>query len=522
MKISHPRFGPVFLAALIVAPVSGLFAQTVQFYGVSKRVNYLQSSSATPVISPVLGDPDGTIYHMDVAVQGTGLNLFSSIKLTLPNTTQYTLVDKGTATNTEFGFGQSGPVHGFASKSALDAAFANGTYTVTVGTTAVPLLLGASDTYPAEIPTVTGGTWDANGKLVINAVTGATITFNTFSSYAGGGYIGGNVYTISSNFTGNQVVQQTNINVTGFMTDPLATSFTVAPNVLLPGQTYYGELTFGRLTTGNGTSIPNALGHADFDYLTGFMIRTLGGFADFNADAKTDLVWSNTSTGDRYLWLMNGTSYSSSVFLGVMTTPWQIAATGDFNGDGKTDLVWQNNSTGDRYLWLMNGTGWSSSISLGVVPIAWQINGTGDFNGDGKTDLVWTNTSTGERYLWLMNGSSFSSGVSLGVVPTQWQIAGTGDFNGDGKTDLVWTNTSTGERYLWLMNGTAFSSSVFLGIMPTQWKITGTGDFNGDGKTDLVWTNTSTGERYIWLMNGTSYSSSVFLGIVPAVWTITP
>ena len=471
MNILRSKFRTV-LVALLIAPVSGLVAQTVQFYGVAKRANYLQNSSATPVVSALPSDPDGYIYHFDADVKGTSLNLFSSIKLTLPNATQYTLVNKDALDNTSFGFGPSGTVHGFASKSALDAAFANGTYNVTLGSTVVPLTLGVADTYPAEIPTVTGGTWDVNGKFVINATTGATITFNTFSSYASGGYISGDIYTISGSYTGNKVVMQRNINITGYLTDPLATSITVAPSVLLPGQTYYGELNFGRLTAGDSASIPGALGHANFDYITGFMIRTLGSFADFNADGKPDLVWSNTSTGERYLWLMNGTSYSSSVYLGVMTTPWQIAATGDFNNDGKTDLVWQNNSTGERYLWLMNGTSWSSSISLGVVPIAWQIAGTGDFNGDGKTDLVWTNTNTGERYLWLMNGTAFSSSVFLGIMPTQWKITGTGDFNGDGKTDLVWTNTSTGERYIWLMNGTSYSSSVFLGIVATQWTIT--------------------------------------------------
>jgi hypothetical protein len=39
---------------------------------------------------------------------------------------------------------------------------------------------------------------------------------------------------------------------------------------------------------------------------------------------QPDLVFENTSTGDRYIWLMNGTSYSSSVYLGNMPTQWQI------------------------------------------------------------------------------------------------------------------------------------------------------------------------------------------------------
>ena len=193
--------------------------------------------------------------------------------------------------------------------------------------------------------------------------------------------------------------------------------------------------------------------------------------ADFNGDGKSDLVWQNTTTGERYVWLMSGTTFTSSVSLGVVSTPWQIAGTGDFNGDGKPDLVWQNTATGDRYVWLMNGTTFTSSVYLGNLGTQWQIAGTGDFNGDGKTDLVWQNTATGERYVWLMNGTTFTSSVSLGVISVDWQIAGTGDFDGDGKADLIWQNTVTGERYVWLMNGTTYSSSVFLGLMPTAWQI---------------------------------------------------
>ena len=241
---------------------------------------------------------------------------------------------------------------------------------------------------------------------------------------------------------------------------------------------------------------------------------------DFNSDGKSDLVWQNTTTGERSLWLMAGTAYGSSAFLGVIPVEWSMAGTGDFNSDGKSDLVWQNTTTGERSLWLMDGTGYSSSVSLGVVPTPWKIAGTGDFNGDGKTDLVWQNTVTGERLVWLMNGTAYGSSVFLGIIPVEWSIAAAADFNGDGKTDLVWQNTVTGERSLWLMDGTAYGSSVFLGVIPVEWRIAGTGDFNGDGQPDILWQNTTTGERYLWLMNGTTFSSSVFLGLGPTAWQI--
>jgi hypothetical protein len=244
------------------------------------------------------------------------------------------------------------------------------------------------------------------------------------------------------------------------------------------------------------------------------------GSADFNGDGKADLLWQNNATGERSIWLMNGTNFGSAASLGVIPTQWQIGATGDFNGDGQADIIWQNDATGERLIWLMTGTGVTSTVSLGLVPTQWSIVGAGDFNGDGKTDLVWQNSATGERLIWLMNGTSFSSSVSLGVVPTQWSIVGTGDFNADGQADLVWQNNATGERSIWLMNGTNFGSAVSLGVTPTQWRIAGAGDFNGDGQADLLWQNAATGERIVWLMNGTNFGSAVSLGVVDLAWTI--
>ncbi len=241
---------------------------------------------------------------------------------------------------------------------------------------------------------------------------------------------------------------------------------------------------------------------------------------DFNADSKSDVVWQNTTTGERSAWLMNGTTALSGISLGTRSTDWEIAATGDFNTDGRADLVWQNNVTGERNIWLMNGGTKLSEVALATIPVDWKFRATGDFNLDGVVDLVLQNTTTGECVVWFMNGATPTGGVSLGVQPLTMQIVGCGDFNADSKADLVWTNTTTGERSIWLMNGATMGSSVSLGVVPLQWAIAGTGDFDQDGNADLVWQNTATGERSIWLMNGTSPRSGVSLGTAPTSWSI--
>ena len=56
-----------------------------------------------------------------------------------------------------------------------------------------------------------------------------------------------------------------------------------------------------------------------------------------------------------------------------MGTQWRIAATEDFTGSGQPDLVFDNTSTGDRYVWLMNRTAFSSSVFIGNIGTQWQI-----------------------------------------------------------------------------------------------------------------------------------------------------
>jgi alpha-tubulin suppressor-like RCC1 family protein len=241
---------------------------------------------------------------------------------------------------------------------------------------------------------------------------------------------------------------------------------------------------------------------------------------DFDGDSQADILWQNTVTGDRGIWLMNKTAPASWVFLGKIPTEWSIAGTADFDGDGQTDILWQNTVTGDRGIWLMNKTAPASWVFLSNVPTDWSIAGTGDFDGDGQTDILWQNTVNGDRGFWLMNKTAPASWVFLSNVPTDWSIAGTGDFDGDGQTDILWQNTVTGDRLVWLMNHTAAKACVFLGTISTDWSIAGTGDFDGDGQTDILWQNTVNGDRGIWLMNKTAATAWVFLGNIPTEWSI--
>jgi hypothetical protein len=189
----------------------------------------------------------------------------------------------------------------------------------------------------------------------------------------------------------------------------------------------------------------------------GYMLGDYLGIAESTRrDVPTVPVWIDTRMG-------NPDPFVARVAIEV--------APADFNGDFKPDIIWQNSSTGQRSVWLMNGTVRTSIVNLPTVPIQWDIAGVGDFNGDGEPDILWQNSSTGQRSVWLMSGTVLASIANLPTVPIQWDIAGVGDFNGDGKLDILWQNNSTGQRSIWLMNGTVLNGIANLPTVPIQWDI---------------------------------------------------
>ena len=194
-----------------------------------------------------------------------------------------------------------------------------------------------------------------------------------------------------------------------------------------------------------------------------------------------------------------GTMNSVGVF-GVLPTPGSSIAK-DFNGDGYADLVFENTATGARVIWLLKNGVYLSSIGLPTASPNWQIAGVGDFLGNGQSDLVLENTVTGEHVIWILNNGVLQYGIELPSISPGWHVAGAGDFNGDGFADLVWENTTTGGRVIWLLVNGTYSSSISLPTLSPSWHISGVGDFLGNGQSDLVWENTVSGHHDIWILN---------------------
>jgi hypothetical protein len=105
----------------------------------------------------------------------------------------------------------------------------------------------------------------------------------------------------------------------------------------------------------NGTAIKSSEG---FLRTVADQSWKVAGVADLDGDGKAEIVWRNSATGENYLYPMDGTTIKASegYFRTVADLNWQIAALGDYDGDGKSDLFWRNSSTGENYLYPMDGT----------------------------------------------------------------------------------------------------------------------------------------------------------------------
>lgn len=135
-----------------------------------------------------------------------------------------------------------------------------------------------------------------------------------------------------------------------------------------------GDLKYWRMS---GTSKIQELTIDRHSLSTNYTIKAVG---DLNGDGKADLIWRNVSTGANEIWLMNSNTRSSVVSLtpSVTDSNWDIKGVVDFDNDGQLDILWRHATLGYNHVWVMNGTSYVSSItSLPPVTAAsgWQLVG---------------------------------------------------------------------------------------------------------------------------------------------------
>ena len=242
--------------------------------------------------------------------------------------------------------------------------------------------------------------------------------------------------------------------------------------------------------------------------------------AEIEVRATNILFWSNSTTGETVVWLLNGTSYNTFVALPSPNPSWSIANKTDYDNDGDLDLFWRNRVTGETVIWVMNGISYSTFTSLPAANLNWTIAAVDNFDTDPDREILWRNVATGEIVIWEMNGTNYSSFISLPTPQLGWIIVAVDNFDTDLDREILWRNTTTGETLIWQMNGTSYSSFTPLPASDPNWVIVQVTNFDSDPDREILWRNAATGETLIWEMNGTSYSSFASLPPTPLSWSV--
>lgn len=92
------------------------------------------------------------------------------------------------------------------------------------------------------------------------------------------------------------------------------------------------------------------------------------GAGDLNRDGRADLIWQNQVTGGLGAWTMSGSAVQVMHSLSpgfVANTDYKIVGVGDVNGDFIADIIWIKQSTGELFVWCMNG--FSANVYAGIL-----------------------------------------------------------------------------------------------------------------------------------------------------------
>ena len=105
--------------------------------------------------------------------------------------------------------------------------------------------------------------------------------------------------------------------------------------------------------------------------------RTINGTGDANGDGLSDIFWRNATTDQTAVWEINGTTLLPGTGY-ISATPgssWIIADSGDYNGDAKTDLLWRNTTTNQVAVWELDGTQLQPGTDYvsPIAPLGWQV-----------------------------------------------------------------------------------------------------------------------------------------------------
>ena len=203
-----------------------------------------------------------TGFVFTATVRGTATNTVLGATDQTPGGTTNVLVKESSGSDT-FNFQES-----FTSKSALDAAYTNGNYVMTIATTdggtLTPSLILPSDAYP-NTPEILNFT----AAQTISASSNFVVVWNTFSSGTTNDFVRFEIDDAS----GLTITNSPEFGDPGQL-DGTATSFLIVADTLAPNAAYTGIVEFVKITTRDTSSVPGAIGVTAYMETTRFPLET--------------------------------------------------------------------------------------------------------------------------------------------------------------------------------------------------------------------------------------------------------
>jgi hypothetical protein len=188
----------------------------------------------------------------------------------------------------------------------------------------------------------------------------------------------------------------------------------------------------------------------------------LMGSAVIDNSGAAQLLWFNAKT-NQFGWWKLDTDLStlgpviSSISSLTTVAPGYVPTLADVNGDNYADIVWTNPSNDQVYIWMNDQKGGFAAHSVAVRrPAGFTLFGAGDVDGDGQTDLIWTNPATHQMAWWIMAGYVAKDQEVRSVTPG-YSMASLADYDGDGLVDILWVGAA-GDAYEWQGTGQGFES----------------------------------------------------------------
>lgn len=253
-----PRLLRVLLAATLACAAS-LVAQEARFAVLNKSRAYQQTTTAAVV-------PHATApFGFSTAVEGTATDPAPPVSLTLPG-------EGGTRALTySAADGEWSLEAAYPTQAALDAAYPNGTYTVTLGARSAPVPF-TGDLYPsAPVATLSQGTFAANGTLNFDRAQPLTLTIAYGAGFASG------LSRLAIDVSGQGFSREASTEASGFTQSQLA--LTLPAGAVPPGTQLTIRLEANRILTFNTTGIPGFILGGVYSANTEILAQASGGGA---------------------------------------------------------------------------------------------------------------------------------------------------------------------------------------------------------------------------------------------------